>query len=274
MPIKTSNFGPVTRFDLAQKIAGRGRYWTTAYLVDGVLVDTGCAHCSEDFVNLLADQPVSKIVNTHTHEDHIGANGALQRSRPEIEIFVHPRGLPIIEDPRGEQPLHPYRKVMWGWPTTSVAKPALNLDSIETEYNRFTVYHTPGHSQDHLCLYEPDKGWLFTGDLYVGGKDRALGASYNIWQIIESLKRINELEISTLFPGSARIPSQPHHAITTKIEHLEQLGEKVLELDARGFSVGRITKTLCGSPMLIEVLTLGHFSRPNLVRSYLRHSSQ
>ncbi len=274
MPVRISKFGPVTRFDLAQTIAGKGRYWTTAYLVDGLLIDTGCAHCAEEFVDLLADKTVSKIVNTHTHEDHIGANGTLQLARPELEIFAHPLGLPIINNPRGEQPLHPYRKVMWGWPTPSIAKPANNLDTIETENHRFTVYHAPGHSQDHLCVYEPNGRWLFTGDLYVGGKDRALGANYNIHKIIESLKRINELEISSLFPGCARIPSDPQQAISDKIEHLEQLGEKILDLDARGFSIGRITKTLCGSPMLIELLTLGHFSRRNLVRSYLGRSSK
>jgi len=268
--VKSSDFGPVRRFDLAQIIAGKGRYWTTAYLVDGLLVDTGCAHSAGDFINLLAGESVSKIVNTHTHEDHIGANGLLQQAHPGIEIFVHPLGLPIVKDPRGEQPLHPYRKVMWGWPRSSVARPVNDLEIIETENHRFTVYHTPGHSQDHLCLYEPDTGWLFTGDLYVGGKDRALGASYDIWKIIESLKRIKELEISTLFPGSARIPGDPYQALETKIEHLEQLGEKILDLDARGFSVARITRTLCGTPMLIEFLTLGHFSRRNLVQSYLR----
>jgi hypothetical protein len=31
------------------------------------------------------------------------------------------------------------------------------------------------------------KGWIFTGDAYIGGKDRALRQDYDIWQIIRRL---------------------------------------------------------------------------------------
>lgn len=39
--LETTSYGPVTRFDLGRTLFGRGRYWTSAYLVDGLLVDTG-----------------------------------------------------------------------------------------------------------------------------------------------------------------------------------------------------------------------------------------
>ena len=42
--IRKTTFGDITRFDLSRTIAGRGRYWTTAYLVDKMMIDTGCAH--------------------------------------------------------------------------------------------------------------------------------------------------------------------------------------------------------------------------------------
>ena len=48
--------------------------------------------------------------------------------------------------------------------------------------NEPKVIHTPGHCSNHLCLYEPNKGWLFTGDLFVGGKDRALRAGNDIFK--------------------------------------------------------------------------------------------
>ena len=79
--LRLTPFGDITRFDLARTLAGRGRYWTTAYLVDGLLVDTGCAHSALELAAALADSRVDRIVNTHTHEDHIGANGLLQRQR-------------------------------------------------------------------------------------------------------------------------------------------------------------------------------------------------
>jgi glyoxylase-like metal-dependent hydrolase (beta-lactamase superfamily II) len=158
---------------------------------------------------------------------------------------------------------------MWGWPDPSRGMPVDDGDTVFTEHHAFQVLHTPGHAADHICLYEPAQGWLFTGDLYVGGKDRALRAGYDIWQIIASLERVAALEITTMFPGSARIPDEPQCALADKIAHLEGLGEQVLTLRDKGASVSEIVRRLCGRPMPIELLTLGHFSRRNLVRSYL-----
>ncbi len=267
--LKAQDYGDVTRFDLARTLLGRGRYWTTAYLVDGLLIDTGCAFSAPELTAALSETILVGIVNTHTHEDHIGANGRLQRERAGLPIWAHPLALPILADPRGRQPLHPYRRVMWGWPTPSQGQPVADGALIETARYRFQVVYTPGHSPDHICLYEPEQGWLFTGDLFVGGRDRALRAGYDIWAIIASLKRVAALPAKRLYPGSARVREAPAAELAAKIAHLEELGEQVLSLHRQGRSVNEIVRALCGGPMLIEVITLGHFSRRRLVRSYL-----
>ncbi len=267
--LKTTHYGNVTRFDLARTLLGRGRYWTTAYLVDGLLIDSGCAFTAQELLRALQDTPLTCLVNTHSHEDHIGANGPLQRQRDGVEVLAHPLALPVLADPRRAQPLHPYRRLMWGWPEPSQGKPLTDGEVIETAHYRLQVLYTPGHSPDHICLYEPDQGWLFTGDLFVGGRDRALRAGYDIWGIIASLKRIASLPASMLFPGSARVRDNPARELAAKIAYLEELGERVLELHQQGLSVKEIVRALCGGPMLIEFITLGHFSRRRLILSYL-----
>jgi len=267
--LKTTTYGDVTRFDLGRTLAGRGRYWTTAYLVDGLLVDTGCAFSAPELVEALSETFLTVIVNTHTHEDHIGGNGPLQRERDGLAIRAHPLGLPILADPRGRQPLHPYRRVMWGWPEPSQAQSVSDGEIIETEHCRFQTVYTPGHSRDHICLYEPDRGWLFTGDLFVGGWDRALRAGHDIWETIAALKRIAALPATTIFPGSARVRDDPAAELAAKIAYLEELGERVLSLHRQGRSVREIIRALLGGPMLIEFITLGHFSRRQLALSYL-----
>lgn len=267
--IKATTYEEVTRFELARNLAGKGRYWTTAYLVNGWLVDTGCAFSAPELAQWLAEKPVAGIVNTHTHEDHIGANGRLQRERGGLPIRAHPLALPVLADPRGLQPLHPYRRLMWGWPAPSQGEPVSDGEVIETGRYRFQVVYTPGHSPDHICLYEPEQGWLFTGDLFVGGRDRALREGYDIWGIIASLKRIARLPARRLFPGSARVRDNAAEEIAAKIEQLESLGERVLALHRQGRSVDEIVRALLGGPMLIEFVTLGHFTRRRLVLSYL-----
>lgn len=266
--LKATTYGDVTRFDLARTLAGKGRYWTTAYLVDGLLIDTGCAFSAAELVQALAGAPLAGIVNTHSHEDHFGANGRLQRERAGLSIRAHPLALPVLADPAGQR-LHPYRRLLWGWPEPSQGRPVSDGEMIGTGRYRFRVVYTPGHGFDHICLVEPEQGWLFTGDLFVGGRDRALREGYDIWAIIASLKRIAALPVARLFPGSARVRDNAAGEIAAKIEHLEALGERVLALHRQGRSVDQIIRALLGGPMLIEAITLGHFSRRWLVRSYL-----
>jgi glyoxylase-like metal-dependent hydrolase (beta-lactamase superfamily II) len=270
--LRQTQHGKVTRFDLAHTLLGRGRYWTAAYLVDDLLIDSGCAHSAQELADALAPSPLARIVNTHAHEDHIGANGILQRRNPAPEIFAHEVALPILADPRRRQPLHPYRRLFWGMPEPSTAKAIADGDETRTARHRFQVVATPGHSPDHVCLWEPDEGWLFTGDLYIGGKDRALRQGYDVWTIIESLRRVAALPVRTMFPGSARIPDDPLLALRDKIEHLESLGARVLELHRRGRTVAQLGRELLGPPTPIELFTLGNFSRRALVESYLRRA--
>ena len=175
--LKLGTIGPVTKIKMARALFGRPFYFTTAYWVDGLLIDTGCAHTEREIMQALDVLPVVRVVNTHSHEDHIGANAALQEKRG-AEILAHPLALPVLADPRGNQPLQPYRRIFWGYPRPSEGQPI--GETVETGHYRFQVIHTPGHGPDHICLYEPNEGWLFSGDLYIGGRDRALRVDYDI----------------------------------------------------------------------------------------------
>jgi glyoxylase-like metal-dependent hydrolase (beta-lactamase superfamily II) len=267
--LKLEAIGPVTKIKMARALLGRPFYFTTADWVDGLLIDTGCAHTEGEIMRVLEGLPVECVVNTHSHEDHIGANAALQE-RCSAEILAHPLALPVLADPRGNQPLQPYRRIFWGYPRPSEGQPI--GETVETEHYRFQVIYTPGHSPDHICLYEPDEGWLFSGDLYIGGRDIALRADYNICAIIDSLKKIAPLEVSRLFPGSGTVRENPSEDLLEKIDYLEETGRRVRELCQRGLSLRQIARRIFGPELLIAYVTLGHFSGACLVKSYLRGS--
>ncbi|MFH1035623.1 MAG: MBL fold metallo-hydrolase [Pseudomonadota bacterium] len=267
--IQVKQHGPVTGFRLARTLLGRGRYYTACFHVDGLMVDTGCQHTVPELLAALEPLAVHMVLTTHSHEDHVAGNEPLARLRG-ARVHAHALAVPVL---RGDAPrprLMPYQRVLWGWPAPcdTLEAPAV----IETEHQRFDVLHTPGHSIDHVCLYEPHEGWLFCGDAYVGGRDRGLRAGYDIWGIIASLKKLAALDISRLFCGSGSVVESPGQELSDKIAYLEEIGQKVLELHGRGWPVGRIRKKLLGGRQQIDYLTQGDFSGDNMVRSYLSGS--
>jgi glyoxylase-like metal-dependent hydrolase (beta-lactamase superfamily II) len=259
----------VVKLRLARALLGRPYYFTAAYWVDGLLIDTGCAHTARHLSAVVRQWPVRQIVNTHSHEDHIGANAQVQ-ALCRCPIFAHADALPILQNPR-LQPLQPYRRLFWGWPKPSTGEPIGAW--VETEDLRFQVIPTPGHSPDHVCLFEPERGWLFSGDAYIGGEDRALRAGYDIHGIIASLKTLAELPVRIIFSGSGTVRENGGQPLRTKIAYLEDLGDRIRALHDEGLSPRRIRRRLFGRELPLTYLTLGHFSGTRLVHSYLAGSA-
>ncbi len=264
--IRIENHGPLTKFQLARTIWGKGLYFTACYRVDGIMVDTGCAHTVKELLREMENQRVDLIINTHSHEDHIAGNAALQRMHG-ARILAHPLALPILSKPKARQLLRPYQRVMWGYPDASHGEPI--GETLVHGNLHFAVLHTPGHSEDHICLFESNHGWLFTGDAFIGGKDRALRADYDIWQIMASLRKMAALDASTAFTGSGSVKGNPTREIREKISYLEETGERVWKLYEKGWSYSRIRKEIFGKEIALNYFTLGHFSGRNLVRSYV-----
>lgn len=258
----------IHRFRLARTVLGRGLYFTTAYYVDGLLVDSGCAHSVNELVAALEGprSRVHTIVNTHSHEDHIAGNAPLHRQHG-ARVLAHPLALPVLADPRRLQPEPLYRRIFWGYPEPSRGE-AIG-ETVETENHRFDVVHTPGHSPDHICLFEPHQGWLFAGDAFVGGRDRAIRWVSNVWQIIASLRKLASLDTRMMLPGSGTIYRDPRRAIERKIAYLEETAERARELYDQGLSTARIREQLFGPEPLIAHITFGDFTGLNLVRSFI-----
>jgi hypothetical protein len=84
------------------------------------------------------------------------------------------------------------------------------------------------------------------------------------------LKLIASLPLKGMYPSSARVRNEPLETLKEKIDYLELTGDRVLELAGRGWEENKISREIFGKRMWIELITGGHLSRRNLVRSYLR----
>jgi glyoxylase-like metal-dependent hydrolase (beta-lactamase superfamily II) len=236
----------------------------SAYLVDGLLIDSGPAHTAEELADFLRDRKVKTVVNTHFHEDHIAANRFLQ-DRYGVEIFAPALSVDKINKPAD---LYPYQEEVWGYPVPSQVKPLGNI--ISTGKFSFEVIPTPGHDRDHICLFEAKKGWLFSGDLYVGTKPTVCRPMDDQWQIINDLKTVRDLNPRILFPAPSNVITDPGEKLDKVITHLEDLGRRIKTLQQQGLDTTAILEQLFGNENEIAQRTQQQFSSENMIRSFLR----
>lgn len=104
---------------------------------------------------------LSHILLTHHHADHIGGVAELKRYFPEV--IVHN----IFE--LSQQP-----------------------EFIQLGQYKFNIISTPGHTQTHVCYFEPNQHWLFCGDtLFSAGCGRVFdGTMTDLYQSLHQLKQL------------------------------------------------------------------------------------
>lgn len=264
--ISSQSYDDVRYFRMARTVAGRALYWTGVYFVDGVLIDSGPANIAAEAERLFRELGLQACVTTHHHEDHSG-NHALLSERFGIVPVIHPLGVDRIAR---REPLQLYRRLAWGVPRPM--RCGLLGERVETARYRFSVVHTPGHAEDHVVLHEPNRGWLFTGDLYLGPRLKYLRADEDVHALMASLARAIALEPQVLFCHHRGPVERATAALRRKLEGMRELAGRVERLHAEGRTADEIARVLPGGDVLWRAWTAGHFSKVNFVRAVLRRT--
>jgi glyoxylase-like metal-dependent hydrolase (beta-lactamase superfamily II) len=119
-------------------------FTSNVFLVQGdrtVIVDPGA---NFDVVTPLRERigadGLDAVVLTHTHPDHVGNLDAVKEAF-DVEA--------------------------WGYDASAdgVDHALTGGDVVRMGNDDYRVLYTPGHKEDHVCLYAPDAGVLFAGDL-------------------------------------------------------------------------------------------------------------
>lgn len=262
---KISEQESILLFYMGRSPLGILLYPVYAFLVGDVLIDTGTNRAGHEFLEALKGRRIAGIINTHHHEDHIGNNADVQQHFG-INIYAHPLTLPYLENPRLND-LHLYQRIVWDWPRPSKGE-AIGA-SVKAGPYHLEVIHSPGHAEDHICLYEPDKKWLFTGDLFCGTNFVYLRQDENYLQILDTLKKLSALNIETIFCNLKGVVKDGKIALAKKISTMERLRDDVFKLRDQGLSPYRIRQKVLGREDARHFFTRGHYSKQNTVDSIL-----
>jgi len=264
--IEVNQFEEVTQIKMSREFEGQPLYWVAVYLVDGLLIDTGCRHAAEELVEFLEGKNLKFAVNTHYHEDHIGANHLLKQ-KFGIEIFAPRESVPLINQvPK----LYPYQETVWGYPEPTEVD--CLPEKVETGHFHFDVVETPGHCNGHVALIEPEKGWCFSGDLFISEKPRVIRPEEDIAGITRSMKKLVALGTDRLilFTSMGNVVQDGRNALRACIEYFQDLSRRAKQLEKKGLSVTAIRDEVFGRESSLAGLTDGQFSSENLVRAALR----
>ncbi|MBN2157496.1 MAG: MBL fold metallo-hydrolase [Candidatus Lokiarchaeota archaeon] len=264
--LKTEKYEDLTIITTGRGFLGAYIYPVYSYLLDDLLIDTGTTICRNQLLDFLDDKVIKIIVNTHAHEDHVG-NNAILNERRDITLYAHREAIKRIENP-ALLDLRRYQKFTWGVPQSS--KPSEIPSEIKTKSHLLEVIHTPGHCPGHICLYEPTKKWLFSGDLHVGKLSLEVQPFENLLQIMTSLEILTNYEVKEIFCAHLGHIPNGNMVLQNKLAFLKNAKEHAEKLYSEHLSLKEITNQIAGKETIMKVITKGHMSKLNGIKSLLQ----
>lgn len=237
---------------------------TLVWRIGETLVDTGPPNQWEPVRRFVEEEKIKRVVLTHHHEDHAG-NAARIHAELNIPVFAPEKAAAHI---RNGHPLKPYQKIVWGRSTPFEPK-IISAPLDAGNGFSLTPIPAPGHSGDLTCFLEPQKGWLFSGDLYIADRPIYFRADENFSEMVETLGRMKELDFKTLFCAHRGVVEDGPKALARKHDYLLELQEKAKALHSRGDSTRQITRRLLGKEDFTGMVTGFHFCKRNLINACL-----
>ena len=237
------------------------------YLIKGndewVMIDTGWndPQALEELIHKLSElalglEDISRIIYTHIHPDHFGLAGTLKQ-KYGTELIVHNEGEKLIDYRYYGR--EAYIKELGDWHlinggTSQNADAVIEMstsytdrvapvfpdillhggESIVIDPFRFEVIWTPGHDNDHICLYEKEKGILFSGDHILPDTITHIGMHTEItfnphFSYMQSLQAMRHIQVSTILPGHERTFCDLPQRIDELLSYHTKLKEDVFE---------------------------------------------
>ncbi|MCC6931532.1 MAG: MBL fold metallo-hydrolase [Gemmatimonadaceae bacterium] len=260
--IRIHRHDDVVRLEMSTRRSRTVGVAVSAFLVRGVMIDTGFPGIGDDVERLLSSERLQGVMVTHWHEDHAG----------NLDRVVR-RGIPVaahadtLARSRAAERIPVYRRWTWGQPLPfSALITPLDVDGLE-------LIATPGHSADHHVVWDRTTGSLFAGDLFIGVKVRVAHHDESPRALVASLRRVLALQPARVFDAHRGLLPDALAALRAKADWTEEIIARVTSMAREGAPPSRIEREVLGARESTDYVSFGEYSRASLVRAILHESS-
>ncbi len=230
-----------------------------AYMVRGVLVDTGFTGVGSEIAHFVRERRPRGVLVTHQHEDHAGNIELL--ARMGVPIGVSAETERIV---RGPYPIGPYRQLVWsGMPMMRSRIEPFADETLSLEY-------APGHSPDHHVVWDHNTNTLFAGDLFLGVKVRVAHSDEDPRLHVESIRGLLARKPSRVFCMHRGLVPDGAGALAVKANWMDEIIGRIEVLRSQGRSLDEIRAEVLGARTRTHYISRGEYSPENIVRSVLR----
>ncbi len=232
------------------------------YSLNGLLIDTGFTRQQAQVLAFVKEEKPSHAALTHHHEDHSGNVSSVMAAG--VHVWAPRQG---IEPVTSGFPQELYRRRLWGAPEHARCQemPAeLRAGSLDVR-----AIHAPGHSQDMTVLHVPERGWLFTGDLFIARRVKAMRDEEDPVELIRSLDRVLQLDFDTMFCAHRGVVTGGRELLRAKRDFLVGVRDQVRELAGQGLNARHITRKIFGREGATYYASLGKYGAVHFARKFL-----
>ncbi|MEP6619524.1 MAG: MBL fold metallo-hydrolase [bacterium] len=239
----------------------RGRavgYDVSMFVLRGVLIDSAFPRVNREVMGAVGEIAPRGAIITHWHEDHAG--NAAQLASEGVPLRMHAGCEATL---RARPPIRAYRRIVWGR-SSRLAAPLTRFDPAPLQ-----VIDTPGHSKDHVVVWDAERGIVASGDLFLGVKVRVAHAHERPSILVKSLRAVAALEPRLLLDAHRGPLLNATALLRAKIDWMEETIGSISTLHACGASEHEIARRVLGREDLTGVVSLGEYSRASLVHAVL-----
>lgn len=255
-------FDSMTIYRLGWSPAGKPLMTVCLYVLDDLMIDTGQPLMKKEVLDIASAHRISKVMVTHHHEDHAGNAGDIHKLTGARILAGSLTAAKIKNSIR----IMPYQYLVWG--RSSPCEAEIFPDVIEHGDYKLEPIFTPGHAKDHNIFYEKNRGWLFSGDLYIGSRIRFFRSDENLVDQIESIKKACMLDFDVLLCGHNPVFDSGKEALKKKLSFLEDLYGRCHDIWLKGTPINKAVRELSlKEATVVRLLSCGNASLENIIYS-------